>query len=73
MHIDFTPEHHALRKEIREYYRDLFTPELRAAFEAEHDDDEPIERIVGEIERQLRKIYIVKSVEFQNAVSRSGE
>lgn len=47
--------------------------DLYFKIETEHDDDEPIERIVGEIERQLRKIYIVKSVEFQNAVSRSGE
>jgi alkylation response protein AidB-like acyl-CoA dehydrogenase len=38
MHIDFTPEHRALRKEIRNYYRELFTPELRAAFEAEHEE-----------------------------------
>ena len=38
MHIDFTPEHQALRKEIRNYYRELFTPELRAAFEAEHEE-----------------------------------
>jgi len=38
MHIDFTPEHRALRKELRNYYRELFTPELRAAFEAEHEE-----------------------------------
>jgi len=38
MHIDFTPEHRALRKEIRSYYRELFTPELRAAFDAEHEE-----------------------------------
>jgi alkylation response protein AidB-like acyl-CoA dehydrogenase len=38
MHIDFTPEHEALRKEIRSYYRELFTAELRAAFEAEHEE-----------------------------------
>jgi alkylation response protein AidB-like acyl-CoA dehydrogenase len=38
MHIDFTPEHRALRKQIRNYYRELFTPELRAAFEAEHEE-----------------------------------
>jgi len=35
MYIEFTAEHRALRKEIREYYRDLFTPELRAALDAE--------------------------------------
>ncbi|MBW2400588.1 MAG: acyl-CoA dehydrogenase family protein [Deltaproteobacteria bacterium] len=38
MRIDFTPEHRALRKELRNYYRELFTPELRAAFEAEHEE-----------------------------------
>jgi hypothetical protein len=38
MHIDFTPEHQALRKEIRGYYRELFTPELRAAFDAEFEE-----------------------------------
>ena len=38
MHIDFTPEHRALRKEIRNYYRELFTPELRAAFDAEYEE-----------------------------------
>ena len=38
MHIDFSAEHMALRKEIREYYRQLFTPELRARFEAEHEE-----------------------------------
>jgi alkylation response protein AidB-like acyl-CoA dehydrogenase len=38
MHIDFTPEHRALRKQLRNYYRELFTPELRAAFEAEHEE-----------------------------------
>jgi alkylation response protein AidB-like acyl-CoA dehydrogenase len=35
MHIEFTPEQENLRQEIRRYYRELFTPELRAAFEAE--------------------------------------
>jgi len=38
MYIDFTPEHQALRKEIRQYYQKLFTPELRAAFDAEHEE-----------------------------------
>jgi alkylation response protein AidB-like acyl-CoA dehydrogenase len=38
MHIDFTPEHRALRKEIRNYYRELFTPELRAAMDAEFEE-----------------------------------
>ena len=35
MHLDFTPEQKALRREIREYYRELFTPELSRAFAAE--------------------------------------
>jgi alkylation response protein AidB-like acyl-CoA dehydrogenase len=38
MHIDFTPEHRALRKEIRDYYRQLFTPELRARLDAEFEE-----------------------------------
>ena len=35
MYLDFTEEQQALRKEIRNYYRSLFTPELRAALDAE--------------------------------------
>jgi alkylation response protein AidB-like acyl-CoA dehydrogenase len=38
MHVDFTPEQKQLRREIREYYRQLFTPELRAAFDAELEE-----------------------------------
>ncbi len=38
MHLDFTPEQQALRKEIRSYYQELFTPELRAALDAEWDE-----------------------------------
>ncbi len=38
MHLDFSPEETALRHTIRRYYADLFTPELRAAFEAERED-----------------------------------
>ncbi|MCC6763922.1 MAG: acyl-CoA dehydrogenase family protein [Deltaproteobacteria bacterium] len=38
MHLDFTPEQHALRRQIRDYYRTLFTPELRAALDAEIQD-----------------------------------
>jgi alkylation response protein AidB-like acyl-CoA dehydrogenase len=38
MHLDLTAEQHALRKEIRAYYRDLFTPALRRALDAEWDD-----------------------------------
>jgi alkylation response protein AidB-like acyl-CoA dehydrogenase len=38
MHLDFTPEQQALRRTIRRYYEELFTPELRAAFEAEREE-----------------------------------
>jgi 3-oxocholest-4-en-26-oyl-CoA dehydrogenase alpha subunit len=38
MHLDFTPEQTALRREIRRWYAELFTPELRAAFEAEREE-----------------------------------
>jgi alkylation response protein AidB-like acyl-CoA dehydrogenase len=38
MHLDFTPEQKALRREIRSYYEALFTPDLRAAFDAEHEE-----------------------------------
>jgi hypothetical protein len=38
MHLDFTPEQQALRHEIRRWYAELFTPELRAAFEAEREE-----------------------------------
>jgi alkylation response protein AidB-like acyl-CoA dehydrogenase len=53
MYIDFTPEHHALRKEIRQYYRELFTPELRRAWDEEHEQTGgPVFReIVGRLGR----------------------
>ena len=38
MHVDFTPEQQQLRQQIREFYRELFTPELRSAFDAEHEE-----------------------------------
>src|SRR5262245_10592441 len=38
MHLEFTPERQRLRQEIRAYYRELFTPELRAAFDAEYEE-----------------------------------
>jgi alkylation response protein AidB-like acyl-CoA dehydrogenase len=47
MHIDFTPEQQALRTRIREYYHELFTPELRAAFDAE------LEQMGGPVFRQI--------------------
>jgi alkylation response protein AidB-like acyl-CoA dehydrogenase len=53
MHIDFSPEQTRLRQQIREYYRELFTPELRAAFDAEHEEmGGPVFRqIVGQMGR----------------------
>ncbi|TDJ16182.1 MAG: acyl-CoA dehydrogenase [Deltaproteobacteria bacterium] len=38
MQIEFTPEQRKLRQEIRDYYRELFTPELKAAFDAEREE-----------------------------------
>lgn len=38
MHIEFSEDHLALRKELRQYYADLFTPELRAALDAEFEE-----------------------------------
>jgi 3-oxocholest-4-en-26-oyl-CoA dehydrogenase alpha subunit len=38
MHLDFTAEQNALRQQLRAYYREMFTPELRAALDAEWDD-----------------------------------
>ena len=38
MHIAYTPDQRKLRQEIRDYYTDLFTPELRAAFDAEREE-----------------------------------
>ena len=53
MHIEFTPEQKALRQEISQYYRDLFTPELRRAWDAEHEQaGGPVFReIVGRLGR----------------------
>jgi len=38
MHLDFTPEQQALREELRAYFANLFTPELRAELDAEWDE-----------------------------------
>jgi 3-oxocholest-4-en-26-oyl-CoA dehydrogenase alpha subunit len=47
MHLDFTPEQRALRHRIRDYYRELFTPELRRALDAElHECGGPVYREV---------------------------
>jgi alkylation response protein AidB-like acyl-CoA dehydrogenase len=37
MFLDFTPEQKALRQELRDYYRRLFTPELRKALDEQWD------------------------------------
>jgi hypothetical protein len=41
--------------------------------EVRHDPDEPLERIVSEIERQMRKVYVVRRIEFQNSINISNE
>jgi alkylation response protein AidB-like acyl-CoA dehydrogenase len=38
MHLDFTPEQQSLRQEVRRYWQELFTPEMRARFDAEHEE-----------------------------------
>jgi hypothetical protein len=38
MRIEFTPQQQALRQEIREYYRDLFTPDLRLRLDEQWDE-----------------------------------
>ena len=37
MYIEFTPKQQSLRQELREYYRRLFTPELRRALDEQWD------------------------------------
>ena len=37
MHIEFTPDQKKLRREVADYYKNLFTPELRRAFDEEHE------------------------------------
>jgi alkylation response protein AidB-like acyl-CoA dehydrogenase len=37
MYLDFTPEQKALRADVRRYYQDLFTPELRRALDDQWD------------------------------------
>ena len=37
MHIEFTPAQQELRRELRAYYRELFTPELRRALDEQWD------------------------------------
>ena len=57
MHPDFTPEQQALREEIREYYKKLFTPDLRAALDAEwHEVGGPVFRQVMTYALQARQV-----------------
>ena len=53
MQIEFTPEQKKLRQEVRDYYAQLFTPELRRAFDEEHEEmGGPVFReIVGQMGR----------------------
>src|SRR5450759_2373105 len=44
MYIDFTPEQQALRREVRAFFQQLFTPEVRAAFDAEGAGGGPVFR-----------------------------
>jgi acyl-CoA dehydrogenase len=47
MYLDFTAEQQALRKEIREYYRELLTPEARAALEQDETGGPVYRELVG--------------------------
>ena len=69
MHIDFTPEHKALRKEIREYYRQLFTPELRARLDAEYEEmGGPVDAIYKVINMlgMTHPFHTLRAAELQN-------
>lgn len=41
--------------------------------ELEHSADEPLERLVADIDRQIRKVHGVRHVELSNAVTWQGE
>jgi hypothetical protein len=41
--------------------------------ELEHEEEERLERVIGEICRQVRKVYGVRSVEYSHSVSRTEE
>jgi alkylation response protein AidB-like acyl-CoA dehydrogenase len=47
MYLDFTAEQQALRKEIRDYYRELLTPEIRTALEADETGGPVYREVVG--------------------------
>lgn len=44
--------------------------DLYIKVELELDDDEKLERVAGEIVRQLEKLYMVRRAELSNAVNR---
>ncbi len=39
MHVEFTPEQRQLQQQLRDYYQELFTPDLRQAFDEEMEND----------------------------------
>jgi hypothetical protein len=54
MHLEYSADQQALREQIRSYYKELFTPDLRARFDAEHEEmggpeDDPVFDLSGEI------------------------
>lgn len=51
MHLDYTPEQRALRKELRAYFSSVMTPEVRASYVQGGESPEPFRTIV----RQLGK------------------
>jgi len=40
--------------------------------EIDHDEDEPLERVIQDIQRQIEKVYGVKNVEFSHAIAQPG-
>lgn len=44
--------------------------DLYIKVEVELEDDEKLERVAGEICRQVEKIYVVRSAELSNAIAR---
>jgi len=41
--------------------------------EVEHDREDTVERLAAEIERHIRKLYVVRRVEFSHAVARGED
>ena len=59
MFLEYTPEQQALRKELREYFAQLLTPDVRAAL-GEPGEGSPLFRDV------------VRQIETEVSVARSG-